>query len=301
MGRRRHKERAYAQSVPGMIKKAAFKWVDDRAQRMGAALAFYGVFSMAPLLVIVISLVGAVLGPDAARGAVSDQLGHLMGEENARVLEGAVQRLDRPVQGRWARGVSVLTLLLIATGVLGELRAALNEIWRARPKRGPVLRLLRSRLIALGFLLLLGPVILVTLMVSAVTSGVVKYFDEILPVPGFLLQAANFAVTFAVDALLFALVFKILPDERTAWRDVWVGGAFTAALFSLGNLLLGFYLGRTGVASAYGAAGSLILLILWAYYSAQILYFGAEFTHVYAHTRGSRATRRRRPSLQAAS
>lgn len=301
MGRRRHRERAYAQTFPGILRKAALKWVEDRGQRMGAALAFYGVFSMAPLLVIVISLVGTVLGPEAARGAVSDQLGNLMGAENARFLERAVQRLDQPIQGRLARGFSVLTLLLIATGVLIELRAALNEIWRARPRRGPILRLVRSRLIALGFILLLGPTILVTLMVSAVTSGAVKYFEELLPVPGAFLQAANFGVSLGVEALLFALVFKILPDERIAWRDAWVGGAFTATLFSVGNLLLGFYLGRTSVASAYGAAGSLILLVLWAYYSAQILYFGAEFTHVYAHTRGSRATRRRRPSLQAAS
>lgn len=246
---------------------------------------------MAPLLIIVIAVSGFILGPEAAQGLVVSELGNFMGPENAQVLQDAIVKLDRSISesAGMAGAVGLGTLFLGAMGVVRELQSSLNFIWRAQPKRRGILRMLRNRLIAFAFILSLGFLLLVSLILSAVMSGLGKYFTYWLPVPAAAIQILNLSSSFLVVTLLFAMIFKILPEVRIAWRDVWTGAAVTSALFIVGNFLLGLYLGRRSIASAYGAAGSLVLFLLWTYYCAQILYFGAEFTHVYASTHGSRA------------
>ncbi|WP_447602847.1 YihY/virulence factor BrkB family protein [Nitrospira sp. Nam80] len=272
-----------------MLKQTFTDWSNDKVPRLGAALAYYTVFSIVPLLVIIIAIIGLVFGQEAAQGYIIEQIAGLVGEQAANALKDMLERANQPSTGIVAAVVAIGTLLFGASGLFGQLQDALNSIWGVEPKpdRG-IWGLVQDRF--LSFMAVLGTafLLLVSLVLSAGLSAFGKWFGGWLPAPEFVLQALNFVISFGVITLLFAMMFKLLPDARIAWNDVWVGAAITALLFTIGKLLIGLYLGKSDVGSAYGAAGSLVILLVWVYYSAQILLFGAEFTQVYANTSGAR-------------
>ncbi len=272
-----------------LVKEAAADWMHDRAQRMGAALAYYTVFSIVPLLVIIIAIIGLVFGQEAAQSAIFQQLAGLVGEQSAEAIREMIHRADEPSTGILSTVIAVGTLLVGASIFFGELQDALNTVWGIEPRadRG-IWGFIKTRFLSLVTVLGTGFLLLVSLILSTALSAIGKWFSDLLPLPGFVLHALNLLLAFAVITGLFAMIFKVLPDAHIAWRDVWVGAALTAALFTLGKFAIGFYLGASDVGSAYGAAGSLVIVLVWVYYSAQILLFGAEFTQVYANRHGER-------------
>ena len=272
-----------------MIKAAVKAWVDDYAQSMGAALSYYTLFSLAPLLIIVIAVAGMVFGQEAAQGQIVTQLRGIMGEEGAVAVEGMLKAAREPAKSVVATIVGVVFLLLGATAIFGELQSALDRIWRVpAPKQSGILHLLRTRLLSFGLVLGLGFLLVVSLVVSAVLAALGKWWGGWFQDWDVFLEILNFGVSFGVFTLLFAMIYKIMPRARISWRDVWTGAAVTALLFTLGKVLIGLYLGKSSLASGYGAAGSLVVLLAWVYYSAQIFLFGAEYTWVYANRHGSR-------------
>lgn len=272
-----------------LIKEAAADWSHDRAPRLGAALAYYTVFSLVPFLVVVIALIGLVLGQEAAQSAILSHIATLVGNQSAAAIKDMIQRADQPSTGLVATGLAVVTLLFGASGVFGQLQDALNTVWGVEPKEGRgVWGFIKDRFLSFVAVLGTGFLLLVSLILSSALAAFGKWFSGLLPLPEALLHLFNFVLSFVVVTGLFALIFKVLPDAKVAWRDVWVGALLTAALFTIGKYALGLYLGKSNVASAYGAAGSLVLILLWVYYSAQILLYGAEFTQVYANRLGER-------------
>ena len=263
--------------------------MEDQASTLGAALAYYTVFSLAPLLIIAIAMAGLVFGQEAAQGQIFEQLRGLLGEASAKAMQDMVQDANaKPATGVVATLIGVVTLLFGASGVFGQLQTSLNAIWDVEPKPGRgILGLVRDRILSFGFILVVGFLLLVSLLLTAAVALVAQWFGGMLPAMETLAQILNFVVSLAVITLLFAMIFKFLPDAKIAWHDVWIGAFITALLFTVGKLALGLYLGKSGVGSSYGAAGSLIVLLLWVYYSSQILFFGAEFTQVYANRFGS--------------
>jgi membrane protein len=275
-----------------LLKKAFWAWNDDYAASMGAALAYYTTFSLAPVLLIVIALAGLVFGEDAARGAIVQQLGGLMGTDGARTIQELLESASRPTSSVLASVIGTVTLLIGATSVLAELQSALDRIWRA-PAAEPitgVLAILRARILSMGMLIALAFLLLVSLVIGTALTALGEWGAARLPAVVILLQAANLAFGFAVTTLLFATAYRILPRVKIAWSDVWTGAVVTAALFTIGKYLIGLYLGSAGVSSGFGAAGSLVVVLVWVYYSAQIFLLGAEFTWVYAHSHGTRRT-----------
>jgi membrane protein len=254
---------------------------------MGAAIAYYTAFSIAPLLLIAIAVAGLVFGVDAARGEVVTQLQGLMGDSAARAIQGMLQSADKPGHGLVSTLIGTALLIIGATTVFAELQDALDRIWRApvRP-RGGLWSLLRARLLSFGLILAIGFLILVSLLFSAAMAALGRWMG---PGVGWevVAQALNFVLSFALMSGLFALIYKLMPRVHVAWHDVWTGAVVTAALFTIGKLLIGLYIGKSGVTSVFGAAGSIAVLLLWVYYSAQIFLLGAEFTWVYAHRLGS--------------
>lgn len=272
-----------------LLKEAAADWSHDRAPRLGAALAYYTVFSLVPFLVVIIAVIGLVFGEDAARSAILSQIGTLVGEQSEAAIKDMIQRADQPSTGLFATAVAIVTLLVGASGVFGQLQDALNTVWGVEPKEGRgVWGFIKDRFLSFVAVLGTGFLLLVSLILSSALAALGTWFSGLLPLPEFMMQIMNFVLSFLVITGLFALIFKVLPDARVAWRDVWVGAALTAGLFTIGKFALGLYLGKSNVASAYGAAGSLVLVLLWVYYSAQILLYGAEFTQVYANRLGER-------------
>lgn len=272
-----------------LIKEAAADWSHDRAPRLGAALAYYTVFSLVPFLVVVIALIGLVLGQEAAQSAILSHIATLVGDQSAAAIKDMIQRADQPSTGLVATGLAVVTLLFGASGVFGQLQDALNTVWGVEPKEGRgVWGFIKDRFLSFVAVLGTGFLLLVSLILSSALAAFGKWFSGLLPLPEALLHLFNFVLSFVVVTGLFALIFKVLPDAKVAWRDVWVGALLTAALFTIGKYALGLYLGKSNVASAYGAAGSLVLILVWVYYSAQILLYGAEFTQVYANRLGER-------------
>ena len=273
-----------------MLRKAASAWMEDQAPTLGAALAYYTVFSLAPLLIIAISIAGLAFGREAAQGQIFIQLRDLLGDAGGKAIQDMVQNANaRPTTGLVATLIGFLTLLFGASGVFGQLQTSLNAIWGVRPKPGRgVLGIVRDRFLSFGFILVVGFLLLVSLFLTTLIAFVGNRFGGMAPGMETLVQILNSVLSVAVITLLFAMIFKFLPDAQIAWRDVWIGALITAALFTAGKFALGLYLGKSGVASSYGAAGSLIVLLLWVYYSAQILFFGAEFTQVYANRFGTR-------------
>ena len=270
-----------------LIKQTVKEWSEDKVPRLGAALAYYTMFAMAPLLIIAIAIAGFVFGEEAARGRVTSELGSLINDDAAAMVEELILSARRPAAGIVATIVGVVTLLLGASGVIGQLKDSLNTIWEVAPKPGRgILGLLKDRFLSLGLVLGIGFLLLTSLVLSAVLDAVSEFAfgDD----AGTALQVLNFIVSFVVITLLFAVIYKVLPDVKIAWRDVWIGAVVTAFLFNVGKFLIGQYLSRSTTASVFGAAGSLILVLLWIYYSSQILFFGAEFTQVYANRFGTK-------------
>lgn len=256
---------------------------------MGAALAYYTLFSLAPLLLIVISMAGMIFGTDAARGEIFDQLRGLIGGPGAAVVQQLIESVNRPAGGIAATALGLLLMLVGATTVFAELQAALDRIWRAPPRRQAGLwRLLRARVLSFGLILGLGFLLIVSLLLSAALSAVQKWWSSWFGGWEIALQLVNIFSSLALMTLMFAMIYKTMPRVRVAWSDVWVGALVTSGLITVGRVLIGLYLGTGMVTSGFGAAGSLVALLLWVYYSAQIFLLGAEFTWVYAHALGSR-------------
>lgn len=272
----------------GMIKQSVSDWVDDKAMQLGAALAFYSLLSIAPLLIITIAVAGLVFGQEAAQGQLVGQMRSMVGTEGAEAIETMLANARRPGAGIVATILGVATLLFGASGVFGQLQTSLNTIWEVQPKPGGGFwGFIRTRFLSFAMVLGIGFLLLVSLVLSALLSALGDLMGGLLPGWQIAAQVLNLAVSFGVITLLFAMIFKILPDVKIAWRDVWIGAALTALLFTLGKYLIGLYLAQASPGSTYGAAGSLVVLILWIYYSSLILFFGAEFTQVYAKAHGS--------------
>ncbi|HEY5741835.1 MAG TPA: YihY/virulence factor BrkB family protein [Terrimicrobiaceae bacterium] len=272
------------------LKQAAWDWMDDQAPTLGGALAYYTVFSLAPLLILTVAIAGMIFGQEAAQGQIFTQLRSLIGAESAAAMQDIVQDANaKPATGVWATILGFVTLFLGASGVFGQLQYSLNTIWGVAPKPGRgLVGIIKDRVLSFGFVLALGFLLLVSLVLTAVIAFVGKWLGGMVPGVETIIQIVNMLLSLGVITLLFAMMFKFMPDAKIAWRDVWVGALVTAALFTAGKELLGLYLGRGGVASSYGAAGSLIVLLVWVYYSSQIVFFGAEITKVYANRFGSR-------------
>jgi membrane protein len=260
--------------VWSIAKETASDWNDDGASRLAASLAFYTLLSLAPLLIIVVAIAGMALGPEAARGQVATELGTLVGPRS-------------PTGGAIGTIVGAVVLFVGASGVFGELQYALNHIWevKAKPGRG-IWGEVKDRFFSFSMVLGVAFLLLVSLVLSALLSVLGRTFSSALPGGELLWQALNFGFSFCMITALFALIFKYVPDVQIRWSDVWVGAAMTALLFTIGKSLLGVYLGKASFNSSYGAAGSLVVLVVWVYYSAQILFLGAEFTQVQARHRG---------------
>lgn len=273
--------------IPGLIKDTFTEWSEDKASRLGASVAYYTVFSLAPLLVVVIAITGLVFGEKAVRGEIVGQIQGLIGADGAQMVQTMIANASKPSTGIIATVIGIVTLLLGATGLFGELQDALNTIWEITPKPRGILTTIREKVVSFGMVLGIGFLLLVALVISAGVAALGHFLGGALPVSELILQVIDFAISFGIVTLLFAMMYKVLPDAEIAWRDVWTGAMVTSLLFVIGKLLIGLYLGHSGTSSTYGAAGSLVVLLLWVYYSAQILFFGAEFTQLYANRYGS--------------
>jgi membrane protein len=296
----RHR-RLSLKSVYVLLKTSVSNWVDDFAPSMGAALAYYTVFSIAPLLVITIAVAALAFGQSAAQQEIMDQIRGLVGTDGANAIQTMLVNAQKPKEGAFASIGSILMLLVGATTVFSELESDLNRIWRVPAStQSGIWGLLRSRVLSLGLVVSIGFVLMVSLVVNAALAAWGKYWSGWFFGVEVALQAANFLLSIGVFTLLFALMYKILPKVKIAWRDVWVGAAFTALLFSFGKFLIGLYIGKAGVASSYGAAGALVVLLVWVYYSAQVFLLGAEFTRAYAESHGSRQDQSSRQNARTA-
>jgi len=267
-------------------------WLDDRAPRLGAALAFYTLLSMAPMVIVVIAIAGFFYGEGAAQGRLMWEIQSLVGPQGAAAIEGMLRSARSPSSGMLATLLSLGTLCFGATVAVNELRDALNTIWRVTPTEQSsnwrnVVDLAKYRLFSFAMVVGIGFLLLVSLVVNAWLSAAGRFFGSILPTPEWLLQVVYTLFSFIVITGLFAMLFKVLPDIKLEWGDVILGAALTSILFSAGKLLIGLYLGKTSFANTYGAAGSLVIVIVWVYYSAQIFFAGAEFTYAYTHRHGS--------------
>jgi membrane protein len=264
-------------------------FVADDALSRGASISFHTVTSIGPVLFIVVAIAGLAFGEDAARGAVSEQLSYLMGKDTAELVEKAVQSASGTSTVILASIIGVITLIVTASGVFGEMQSALNAIWKAEPYGSTISRLVRAHAVSLGLVATLGFLLLVSLVISALLSTLADYINAHLPFGALALQVLHFVVSFVLITVLFAAIYKVLPDTELSWRDVLVGAVVTALLFNLGKFLIGLYLAHSALASSYGDAGALIVVLMWIYYSAQIFLLGAEFTKVHASRRGTPA------------
>jgi membrane protein len=269
------------------LRETVNRWSEHKAARLGAALAYYSVFSLGPLIVIAIAIAGLVFGAEAVRGQVLATLNGLLGEAGTQAIEAMLKGADRPREGAVTTVIGIGTLLFAAVGVVVQLKDALNTVWEVETTPGSgIWRFVRSYVLSLAAVLSLGFLLLISMLLTAALAAAGKYVAPHLPEVA--LQIAGFAASFTVISLLFAAMFKWLPDTKIEWRDVWLGAVLTAALFEVGKLLIGLYIGKQGLESTYGAAASIIVVLIWVYYSAQLVLMGAEFTNVYAHRYGSR-------------
>lgn len=276
-----------------LLKETYDEWSNDNALRLGAALSYYMIFSLPPVLLIVIALAGFIFGEDAARGRIVEEIQGLIGRSGAEGVETMIRNAYKPEAGIIATIVGVVTLIIASTGVFAELQDALNTVWNVKPAEGRgVLDILRVRLFSFIMIVGIGFLLLVSLVVSAGISAlndyVLQYQADLLSKT--LLQIINLVVSLAISTGLFAMIYKLLPDVRIAWKDVWLGALFTSLLFTIGKFAIGLYLGNSDIGSSYGAAGSMAIILFWVYYSSQILFFGAEFTQVYSRRFGRTAT-----------
>jgi membrane protein len=273
--------------LPGILREAFNRWIADGASEMAAALSFYTVFSLAPILIVATALAGFVFGRDAAQGQIVRQLEGLIGQTSAAAIQGMILAANRPAQGIIATIASIVSLTVGAVGVLGQLKVSLNRIWKTE-EAGGVKEVVKRNAIFLSMILGIGFLLMVSLIINAALAFAGKWMSSLLPATSVMLQLAAELASLGVITVLFAAMFRILPSAKINWGDVWVGAAVTACLFSLGKFALGMYLGRSTVGSAYGAAGAILIVLLWVYYSGLIFYFGAEFTKAYSEVYGSR-------------
>jgi len=257
--------------------------LDSHVPRLGAALSYYTLFAIAPMFIIALAVAGFWFGEEAARRELFGQLSGLVGSEGAEALQSLIAAANRPRAGMVATVVAIITLLVGATGAFVELQDALNTLWKVEQTAGHgVWLFLKSRLLSFAMVVGIGFLLMVSLIVNAILAALGGWMQRVLPGGSAVWQILNFLISLGIITVLFALIFKVLPDAKIAWRDVWVGAMLTALLFNMGKFLLGFYLGRATVTSAYGSAGSLVVILIWVYYSAQILFFGAKYTQIYA-------------------
>jgi membrane protein len=274
-----------------LTRQSVLAWRADHASSMGGALAYYTLFATAPILIIAIAVAGLFFGEEAARGEILVQLRGMLGDDGAAAVQGLLESASKPTQGMLATLSSIAVLIIGATTVFAELQADLDRIWKApaAERTGGIWRLLRSRVLSFGLVLALGFLLLVSLILSAALAAFGQWWGAYFEGWETLLEAINFIVALVITTGLFAMIYKLLPNVEIAWRDVWIGAGVTAVLFALGKTLIGFYIGRSSVASGFGAAGSFVVLLVWVYYSTQIFLLGAEFTGVYAREFGSHA------------
>jgi membrane protein len=275
--------------VWALVKATFSSWLDDYAPSMGAALAYYTLFSIAPLLLIVISTAGLVFGEQAVRGEIFDQLRGLMGDEGAKAVQSLLESVSQPEESIAGTIIGTVLLLVGATTVFGELQDAFDRIWRAPAKEeAGWWKVLRGRLLSFGMILGIGFLLIVSLVFSAALAALGKWWGPYFPGLEALATAVNFIFSFALMTAMFAMLYKFMPRVKIAWKDVWAGATVTALLFAVGKLLIGLYIGKSAISSGFGAAGSLVIVLVWVYYSAQIFLLGAEFTRIYSHAHGSR-------------
>ncbi|KRB18388.1 YihY/virulence factor BrkB family protein [Mesorhizobium loti] len=272
-----------------LLRESVVGFVNDNALSHGAAMAFYAATSLAPVLIIVVAIAGIAFGHDAAQLALSAQISGLMGSESAALLQTALEGASSRSSGTLAAIVGVVTLFVTASAVFGEMQQALNAIWKVETKGSSLSRLLRARAASLGLVAALGFMLLVSLVASAAISALGDMISAQLPFGEFVLSAINTLISFALISVMFAAIYKVLPDRALEWRDVGIGAVVTAALFTLGKSLIGWYIGTSAIASSYGAAGGLLVILLWVYYSSEIFLLGAELTRAYSVRHGSRS------------
>lgn len=266
-----------------------FEWLEDKGPTLGAALAYYTVFSMAPILVLCMAMAMVLFDSAEVRDQINNQLTSMLGEEGSKGVMELVDRAQKQSGGATASIIGLVMLFIGASGVFGQLKESLNQIWDVKPKpSNGVIAFFKDRFLSFTMVLGVGFLLLVLLIVSAVLSAAQAWFAGWIPLPGIATQAIDLVVSFSVVTLLFAMIFRVLPDAEVAWSDVWLGAAVTAILFTIGKFAIGMYLGRASVGSTYGAAGTVVIIMLWAYYSSQIMLLGAEFTQVYSRSFGSR-------------
>ncbi|VTU41134.1 ribonuclease BN/unknown domain fusion protein [Variovorax sp. PBS-H4] len=285
-----------------LCRQSVSAWVDDYAPSMGAAISYYTIFSLTPLLVIVIAIAGALFGREAAQGQIVEQISGLVGRDGATAVEAMLRSVSEPEKGLIAGLISAVVLLVGATTVFAELQSALDRIWHVpeREKPSGVWAVLRARLLSFGLILGLAFLLIVSLVVSAGLSAFGTWFGGLMPGWELLLHALNLVISLVIMTVLFAMIYKLMPTATIAWRDVWIGAFVTAVLFELGKFAIGLYLGKSGVNESFAAAGSLVLLVAWVYYAAQIFLLGAEFTKVYANAHGSASGTKAVAATQAA-
>jgi membrane protein len=277
------------ETLTALLGQAGAAWLADNAPRLGAALAFYTLFSLAPVLIVAVSVAGFVFGEKAAQGEIVRQFQGLMGTQGATAIETIIQSTNRPALGVFATTLGLLAILVGASGAFNELQDALNTIWKVDSRTKSFWTVTsRQRFFSLGLVVATGFLLLTSLVVTAALSAAARFVSNFLPMSVILLESINFVFSFGIITILFALILKFIPDTTIPWRDVWMGAAVTSFLFTVGKVVIGFYLGHSAFTSAYGAAASLVIFLIWIYYSAQILLFGAELTHVYALKYGSR-------------
>ncbi|MFZ5894972.1 MAG: YihY/virulence factor BrkB family protein [Myxococcota bacterium] len=281
--------RVNAKAIWSLVKEAAEDWDSDNASSLAAALACYTLLSIAPMIVMAVSIGGMLFGREAARGQIADEIGSIVGVEAARAIQSIAANAKDPAPGILSTVVGGVVLLLGASGVFIELHSALNRIWEVQPKPGRgVLGFVRDRLFSFAMVMAVAFLLLVSLILSALLSAVGHFFEQSLPGGELIWQVINFFVSLGITTVLFALIYKYVPDAVIGWRDVWLGALVTAVLFSIGKLLLALYIGKSSFASSFGAAGSLVALVVWVYYSSQIVFLGAEFTQAWARRFGGR-------------
>jgi membrane protein len=282
------KKRSRLRPVWDLLAETYKEWRQDNAQTLGAALAFYTTFSMAPLLIIVIAIFGVILGKTTVQLEILRRAQELIGPQGAAAVKMMIEAAYRPGTGFWATIIGVVVILIGSTSALVMLKHALNLMWGAHPDpHAPIWNLVKERLLSFVMILVIGLLLALSLFLSLVLSFLTGFFQNLLPVPPFFIEACDFGLSLLLITLLFAVVYKVLPDVQIAWTDVWIGSAITAVLFTLGKFLFGMYLARSSIRSAYGAASSLAIILMWVYYSAQVFLIGAELTQVYANRYGS--------------
>jgi membrane protein len=284
-----------------MLRQTFSVWYEHDAPHLGAALAFYTILSLAPLVILVVPIAALVFGHSAAQNQLIDQVGNVIGRQGYYAVKAMIEEAHKPASGTFASIIGIIALLFGASGVFGELRSALNKIWEVKAgNEGAVRASIKQRFFSFGMVLAVGFLLLVSLVISAVLAIIGRFFVGFLPAPALALNAVDVVVSLIGTAMLFALIFRYVPQTKIGWKEVGIGAAATAVMFMVGKFLIGLYLGKAAVGSAYGAAGSLVVVIVWVYYSAMIFLFGAEFTHVLdSRRRGRRSTQFEGPGLTA--